>query len=379
MSNTKNKPILKWPGGKEREIPFIFNSLPKEIENYYEPFVGGGAVFVNIVAKKYFINDKATELSNLYRILKSNKKREIFIKEIEDIDKAWIGLSRFVDKNKDNLEKLYFDYKSNINKDELKIEVADFLKNNKMYFSKLLPKPFNIKLDNLNKEMQKNLVNKLVRMHTLEERKGVMPKKDIIENIKSSIKSAFYMQMRFFLNNINKLDFNNVEKTVIFYFIRNYAYSGMFRYNNNGEFNVPYGGIAYNKNSFKRKIDNFKSEHLIKKLKNTEIGDTDFHIFMNKWSLKRKDFIFLDPPYDTDFSTYNKNEFEKNDQKRLADYLIKERKAKWMIVIKYTEYIHNLYNKKRLYITSFDKTYQVSFMNRNNKNVEHLLITNYKI
>ena len=70
---------------------------------------------------------------------------------------------------------------------------------------------------------------------------------------------------------------------------------------------------------------------------------------------------------------------EKNDQKRLADYLIKECKAKWMIVIKNTEYIHNLYNKKRLYITSFDKTYQVSFMNRNNKNVEHLLITNYKI
>ena len=32
-----NKPILKWPGGKERELNSILSSLPKTIENYYEP------------------------------------------------------------------------------------------------------------------------------------------------------------------------------------------------------------------------------------------------------------------------------------------------------------------------------------------------------
>jgi DNA adenine methylase len=84
----------------------------------------------------------------------------------------------------------------------------------------------------------------------------------------------------------------------------------------------------------------------------------------------------LDPPYDTEFSTYAGNEFNKNDQIRLANYL-KKTKAKFMLVIKNTEFIYNLYNVKGFKIKSFDKKYLVSFQNRNDKDVEHLLITNY--
>lgn len=62
---------------------------------------------------------------------------------------------------------------------------------------------------------------------------------------------------------------------------------------------------------------------------------------------------------------------------RLADYLINRCKAKWMLVIKNTDFIHNLYNRPGIYINSFDKKYAVSFMNRNNRAVTHLLITNY--
>ena len=89
------------------------------------------------------------------------------------------------------------------------------------------------------------------------------------------------------------------------------------------------------------------------------------------------DFIFLDPPYDSEFSTYAKNEFTRKDQERLANYLINHCKAKWMMIIKNTDFIFDLYNDNGLNIQSFEKTYLVSFMNRNDKNVEHLLITNY--
>jgi DNA adenine methylase len=374
-----NKPILKWPGGKERELPFIFKALPENIENYYEPFVGGGAVFVNINANKYFINDKATELADLYRILKSDSKRNTFIDEINKVDKAWVNIGLFVKENKKDLEKIYSNYKKNLDKNKAKEAVSVFFQNNKSFLSKVFPVPFNIKFDNFSKELNKNLFGKITRMQVLEERKGKIPEEDIIQNIESSIKSAFYMQMRFFLNNVNELNFDDIARTVIFYFIRNYAYSGMFRFNGNGEFNVPYGGIGYNNNSFKKKVINFKSDNLIKRLKSTTIGGDDFYDFMNAYVPKKNDFIFLDPPYDTDFSTYNKNEFAKSDQERLANYLIKECKANWMIVIKNTDFIFKLYNKKGLFVSSFDKTYQVSFMNRNNKDVEHLLITNYKI
>ena len=44
---------------------------------------------------------------------------------------------------------------------------------------------------------------------------------------------------------------------------------------------------------------------------------------------------------------------------------------------KNTDFIYNLYNTKEFNIKTFDKKYLVSFQNRNDKDVEHLLITNY--
>ena len=48
-----------------------------------------------------------------------------------------------------------------------------------------------------------------------------------------------------------------------------------------------------------------------------------------------------------------------------------------MMVIKATPYILSLYENKGLNIKQFDKTYTVSFMNRNDKKAEHLIIMNY--
>ena len=42
------KPFIKWAGGKEKEWPIIKDNLPKDFERYVEPFIGGGAVYLNI-------------------------------------------------------------------------------------------------------------------------------------------------------------------------------------------------------------------------------------------------------------------------------------------------------------------------------------------
>lgn len=66
------KPFIKWVGGKGQLIPEIKKRLPKEINCFYEPFVGGGAVLFNIKAKKYIINDINTELIHTYEIVRDN-------------------------------------------------------------------------------------------------------------------------------------------------------------------------------------------------------------------------------------------------------------------------------------------------------------------
>lgn len=59
--------------------------------------------------------------------------------------------------------------------------------------------------------------------------------------------------------------------------------------------------------------------------------------------------------------------------------MINECEAKWMLIIKHTDFIYNLYDHQGINIRAFDKEYLVSFMNRNNKKATHLLITNYRL
>ena len=81
-------------------------------------------------------------------------------------------------------------------------------------------------------------------------------------------------------------------------------------------------------------------------LKKTTIYNADFEEFLKKSKPKKDDFLFLDPPYDTEFSTYDRNTFDKLDQQRLANYLIHECRANWMMIIKNTDFIYDLYSNK---------------------------------
>lgn len=372
MSNIK--PFIKWAGGKEKELPIILNNLPSSFDRYIEPFVGGGAVYLNINCKNSVINDKSDELMLLYRMIKKGDKE--FIKSLNDINKNWIALENIVVNSSKELLNLYSSYK----KDTTKLEklVDDYISNHNKELNSLLREDVDINLYNLMSEIKKNMISKISRMYKLEQKSGKLSKEDTIDNLECSFKSAYYMYFRYLYNNKNKLKLSNSFYCAVFYFVRDYCYASMFRYNANGEFNVPYGGISYNRKDFSKKIEYVTSDELKNYLSNTELYNLDFEDFCNKIELNENDFMFLDPPYDTEFSTYAKNDFNKNDQVRLANYL-KNTKAKFMLVIKNTDFIYNLYNVKGLYIKTFDKKYLVSFMNRNDKDVEHLLITNYKL
>ncbi|HMJ12699.1 MAG TPA: Dam family site-specific DNA-(adenine-N6)-methyltransferase, partial [Polyangiaceae bacterium] len=73
MSDRPARPVLKWAGGKTQLLPEILKRLPGAIETYYEPFVGGAAVFFALAAqgrfKRAVLSDSNPELVGLYRAL----------------------------------------------------------------------------------------------------------------------------------------------------------------------------------------------------------------------------------------------------------------------------------------------------------------------
>lgn len=73
---TRPAPILKWAGGKKQLLGEILPRLPEKMRTYYEPFVGGGAVFFALAAEGRFrravISDANPELTNLYTVVRDD-------------------------------------------------------------------------------------------------------------------------------------------------------------------------------------------------------------------------------------------------------------------------------------------------------------------
>jgi DNA adenine methylase len=137
------KPFLKWAGGKTQILDEIFKYFPKEIDNYYESFIGGGSVFINLLekieskdikVKKLFLNDKNSYLIDLYKCIKSDVNA--LIKELEKIknnfelskDEKFDKRYKFIidDDISKNIKKsrqhVYYFYRKQFNKTKIIIE-----------------------------------------------------------------------------------------------------------------------------------------------------------------------------------------------------------------------------------------------------------------
>ena len=84
MSNSSIAPFVKWAGGKRQLIPQIRERMPEKYNDYYEPFVGGGAVIFDLLPANALINDINKALVNAYRRICNEP--DDFLKEVNRLD-----------------------------------------------------------------------------------------------------------------------------------------------------------------------------------------------------------------------------------------------------------------------------------------------------
>ena len=84
MSNSSVAPFVKWAGGKRQLIPQIRERMPEKYNDYYEPFVGGGAVIFDLLPVNALINDINKALINTYRTICNEP--DAFLKEVNRLD-----------------------------------------------------------------------------------------------------------------------------------------------------------------------------------------------------------------------------------------------------------------------------------------------------
>lgn len=379
-ANTKyTKPLLKWTGGKSNEFKHFKQYIPS-FQRYFEPFVGGGGVFFALFPKHAFINDKSTDLISFYRLIGSNE----FETELYQYNANWQNIAIMVKNCGATLFSIYNSYKNQqIDKEEMKSCISHLI--NQMVTSEkypqLLAPEFILSKDGVKSEIIKNLHSKFSRIFAIEQKEQkIFNEAELKNHIETAFRSGFYMHFRRIMNENKTPEQSRIsepKRIANWFMVRELCYASMFRFNKNGDFNIPYGGIAYNRKNLYEKVYRIFKPEIEWLMKRTSIFNLDFEKFMNKFSLTSNDFVFLDPPYDSKFSEYDQNSFSKDDQKRLAETLY-HCKAKWMLVIKNTDFIHSLYaDKDNIAIKAFDKKYLYNVRGRNDRKTEHLIITNY--
>lgn len=125
------------------------------------------------------------------------------------------------------------------------------------------------------------------------------------------------------------------EAAEIFYFLNRTGFNGLCRFNQSGEFNVPFG--RYVRIGYTRDFRPYKDVFANWIFTNTDVEEVP---------LQPGDFVYADPPYDVEFTAYSKGGFSWEDQQRSAEWLAKHR-GPVVLVNQATPRIEKLYRKLR--------------------------------
>lgn len=121
----------------------------------------------------------------------------------------------------------------------------------------------------------------------------------------------YYLARKRFNDVILSGDYMTSEMAQLFYYLNRTGFNGLCRFNSSGMFNVPYG--KYSRINYR---DNFEDIQVsLEGFRITEGSFTDIPYLDG-------DFIYVDPPYDTPFTSYSKGGFTWDDQVSLANFFV---------------------------------------------------------
>jgi len=176
----KNKPFFKWSGGKRKEFHHVEELAPKQYDTFYEPFLGGGAVWLGLAPNKSVVGDFFDEVIMFYKTI--GKHGDGFVKDVNNFSDT------YKKKITDNVDDKY----------------------KKLIDAKLLEQ------ESPERESQLKILRKAAREQFGEAGKLYYHWRD------GNHTSEYDLAKRF-------------------YILRCLSYGGMLRFNSQGKFNVPYG------------------------------------------------------------------------------------------------------------------------------------------
>lgn len=385
LATSTLSPLIKWPGGKGCELAQIRSVMPLFEGRYLEPFVGGGAVWLSLPKEvPALVNDIGRDLIDFYRAV--GRGSPVFETTLDALYARWQLIQEFVELySPEAVDRFGHLRQQRLGLEEWAKWIIQRLSEQEDLFAPLVSDRFDgAEREFFIGELKRSLLNKGERLLKLDSTKGPISAEDIEATIESALKGGLYTTARELYNRPAEYGVSRPAFLAFFWFVREYAYASMFRKNRSGHFNVPYGGISYNRKEWRGKVAAMRNPAMQQRLLSTSFSAIDFQKFLEKEKPSKEDFLFVDPPYDTTFSNYGGVSFGEQEHRRLAQWLIESCRARWLLVIQSTPLIDELYRSARsardgalLQIAAVDKTYRWTIKERNQRRTELLFIANY--
>ena len=271
-------PFLKWAGGKRQLMPEIRKMLPNGVTDhpYYEPFIGGGALFFELLPKRAVINDYNEELINVYTVIRDNPSELI-----EDLKRH---------------------------------------KNTAEYFYKI----------------------------------RAIDRQPLFSNL------------------------TRIERASRIIYLNKTCYNGLYRVNNAGEFNSPFGRYK-NPNIVNEPVIKAVSKYL--NSSQIQISSCDYALILK--DIPTDSFVYLDPPYhpiseSSSFTGYVQGGWNEEDQLRLRDVCnrLRDNDIKFLLSNSASDFIREIYSDYNIHIVQAKRSVNSNSSRRGQ--VDEFLIRNYE-
>lgn len=164
----------------------------------------------------------------------------------------------------------------------------------------------------------------------------------------SNVESRFYAHRNAFNRLLLKGKGDTPEAASYFYYLNRTGYNGLCRFNASGGFNVPFG--RYVNIKYRKDFLEYKSVFA-----NWDFVNMDF----DQIPIESEDFVYADPPYDVEFTTYSKGGFGWKEQERTAEFLAKH-PGPVILSNQATKRIVDLYDKLGYKLTFLDAPRRIS-------------------
>ena len=317
--------LIKWIGSKVKYLDVILPLVPDGYARYFEPFVGGGSLFMGMPdCRQFVVNDDCLPLMELYR--EAARPTRLFTSHVKDIAASWRNLAELFREKKQPLVELYDRFPED--RDYSYMEYVEALNPllAEISYHKVFPQHYT---EEELFEMEKRYW--FTQMKTKSEDHTFRTQMQLEEYVLTSLKAGLYSYYADLYNSGESLP-SELKKALLL-FLLYFSTNGQFVFDSEGEFRPVYAGTGHNMKSVETKLDQFRSPEFKARMEKSELHCLDFRDFFRRYAIKKGDFLMVDPPLGVMCRKVGEKIFSEKDLEDLLA-ILRKCKAKWMLLLK---------------------------------------------